>query len=122
MRNSLGYSDEEFIKELAGGSAPLVFTDELKLDAADLLKQYTDQLKEIDKYIKSNLGNIQPEDDEKEILYKMHEHAKHVTENLNKLNLEEESLPKVSSNFLSKEFSQLFNLYSTFKYSLPAMV
>ena len=73
MREQLGFTDEEFLKEISGGSSSLVFTDELKADAADLLRQYHDQLKEIDSYIKNNLGNIQPEDDSKEVLYKMHE-------------------------------------------------
>lgn len=42
MRNKLGYNDEQFLQELVGSSSKLVFTDELKEDAADLLKKYTD--------------------------------------------------------------------------------
>ena len=45
MRNKLGYNDEQFLEELIGSSGKLVFTDELKQDATDLLKKYTDQLK-----------------------------------------------------------------------------
>jgi|LakMenEpi03Oct11_1017367.scaffolds.fasta_scaffold14362_1 hypothetical protein len=42
MRNKLGYNDEQFLEELIGSSGKLVFTDELKQDATDLLKKYTD--------------------------------------------------------------------------------
>lgn len=99
MRNKLGYNDEQFLEELIGSSGKLVFTDELKQDATDLLKKYTDQLKEIDKYIETNLGNIKPEDDENEVLYKMLEQVKHVTDNLSRLNSEEELFGKSIKQF-----------------------
>lgn len=99
MRNKLGYNDEQFLEELIGSSGKLVFTDELKQDATDLLKKYTDQLKEIDKYIETNLGNIKPEDDDNEILYKMLEQVKHVTDNLSRLNSEEELFGKSIKQF-----------------------
>lgn len=56
-----------------------MFTDELKADASDLLKKYTDEIASIQKYIQTNLGNIQEDDEESEILYKMLEQVKHVT-------------------------------------------
>ena len=99
MRNKLGYNDEQFLQELVGSSGKLVFTDELQQDAADLLKIYTDQLKEIDKYIEKNLGNIKPEDDDNEVLYKMLEQVKHVTDNLSRLNAEEELYGKSIKQF-----------------------
>lgn len=99
MRNKLGYNDEQFLEELIGSSGKLVFTDELKQDATDLLKKYTDQLKEIDKYIETNLGNIKPEDDDNEVLYKMLEQVKHVTDNLSRLNSEEELFGKSIKQF-----------------------
>lgn len=73
LRNALGYTDEEFLEQLSGPDSYLVFTDELKSEASDLLKKYTDQIADINKYIESNLGNIKEEDDETEILYKMFE-------------------------------------------------
>jgi hypothetical protein len=42
LRNALGYTDEEFLEQLSGPDSYLVFTDELKSEASDLLKKYTD--------------------------------------------------------------------------------
>lgn len=47
-------------------------------------------MQSINKYLQTNLGNIQEGDDTTEVLYKMHEHVKHVTQSLSKLNEEEE--------------------------------
>jgi len=79
LRDALGYTDEEFLEQLSGPDSYLVFTDELKADASDLLKKYTDEIANIQKYIKKNLGNIKEDDEESEILYKMLEQVKHVT-------------------------------------------
>lgn len=40
LRESLGFTDEQFLEELTGGDINQVFTDELKGDAFDLLKKY----------------------------------------------------------------------------------
>jgi hypothetical protein len=36
-------------------------------------------MKDIDKYMKTNLGNINSNDDTVEVFYKMLEHVKHIT-------------------------------------------
>ena len=99
LRNALGFTDEEFLEELAGPDSSLVFTDELKSDAADLLKKYADQMKGISKFLQSNLGNILETDEEAETLYKMHEHVKHVTKSLSRLNEEEELFSRTIKQF-----------------------
>jgi hypothetical protein len=42
LRNSLGFTDEQFLEQLVGADSALLFTDELKTDAADILKKYSD--------------------------------------------------------------------------------
>lgn len=42
LRNSLGFTDEQFLEQLVGADSALLFTDELKSDAADILKKYSD--------------------------------------------------------------------------------
>jgi hypothetical protein len=91
LRNSLGFTDEKFLEELVGGDIATVFTDELKIDASDILKRYADQMKHLDKYVQTNLGNIKETDDMTEMMYKMLEHVKHVAQRLQVLNEEEVS-------------------------------
>lgn len=42
LRNSLGFTDEQFLEQLAGAESSLLFTDELMSDASDILKRYAD--------------------------------------------------------------------------------
>lgn len=56
-------------------------------------------MKDIDKYMKTNLGNINSNDDTVEVFYKMLEHVKHITKSLQKLNHEEERFSKSVKQF-----------------------
>jgi len=94
LREALGYSDEEFLKELNGESTSVVFTDEVGMDAFDILGRMQDKLKELETYMTTNLGNIEIDDENNEVIYKMLEHAKHINERLATLNSEEELFAK----------------------------
>lgn len=56
-------------------------------------------MKDIEKYVQKNLGNISKDDDEPEVLYKMLEHVKHVTQTLSSLNQDEELFSKSIKQF-----------------------
>ena len=94
MRDKLGYTDEEFLKELSGEKTSVVFTDEIGMDAFDIIGRMQQKLKELERYMQENLGNINVDDETNEVLYKMLEHAKHINERLATLNEEEELFSK----------------------------
>jgi hypothetical protein len=94
MREALGYSDEEFLKELNGEKTSVVFTDEVGMEAFDILGRMQGKLKELEKYMVENLGNIEVDDENNEVIYKMLEHARHINERLSTLNSEEELFAK----------------------------
>ena len=82
MREKFGYTDEEFLQELSGEKTSVVFTDEVGLEAFDILGRMQSKLSELETYMKENLGNIDNDDEINEVVYKMLEHAKHVNQRL----------------------------------------
>lgn len=99
LRDALGFTNEQFLEQLVGADSSVLFTDELRGEAADILKQYADQMKDIDRYLRDNLGNIAADDDRPEVFYKMLEHVKHITHSLQRLNEEEERFSKSVKQF-----------------------
>ena len=99
LRNILGFTNEQFLEQLMGADAAIMFTDELRNEAGDILKQYANQMKELEKYLRNNLGNINEQDDRPEVFYKMLEHVKHIIQRLQKLNQEEELFSKSVKQF-----------------------
>lgn len=51
LKESLGFTEEQFLEELVSGDQAVIFTEELQADAADLLANYHAHVDALNKYI-----------------------------------------------------------------------
>ena len=100
------------------------------LEARDLFQEKSDEKRNYDHFIQSNLANVQRDDSLPESLFKMYEHVKHTTSSIQRFTEQEEAfhtevmrwsgMPALIKDYdkIPKNFDDLKGLVETIDYQL----